>query len=389
MENLFNNTILIVDDTTENIDILVDLLENYNTKIATNGEDALEMIFEGSLPDLILLDIIMPGIDGYEVCRRIRANDKTKEIPIIFFTVKDSQDDILMGFELGGQDYITKPFDSRELFMRVKTQLELKTQREILKNMNVVLEEKVQERTSQLQNALSKLDVANRELQSLNTAKNNFLHMISHEIRTPLNGIIGPANLLMDAVEHDSELRKFADILQNSVERLEEFSTTALLITQLQVDHYKISRNPHNIQKLIHKSIQSLKEYSIKQNIDIAIGIINPLLEINMDEKLFYRVLKGSIHNALKYSPKNSKVIVNAYTTDEKSIVEIIDEGDGFTDEALNRLFQPFGIGEEHYDNNVGLCLFLARIIMKKHSGDLSIENLPESGAKVKFTFNN
>lgn len=155
MTNIFDNTILIVDDTIENVDILVDLLDDFQTKIALNGEDALEIAFEGDPPDLILLDILMPGIDGYEVCRRLRKNKKTREVPIIFLTVKDLKDDIVKGFELGGQDYVTKPFDGRELVERVKTHLELKTQRETLKNMNVILEEKVQKRTLQLQNALS------------------------------------------------------------------------------------------------------------------------------------------------------------------------------------------------------------------------------------------
>ncbi|MBT3209320.1 MAG: response regulator [Bacteroidetes bacterium] len=126
MKNLYDNTILIVDDTPENIDILVELLEDFNTKIAICGEDALEAAFEDPTPDIALLDIMMPGMDGYEVCRRLRANEKTKDIPVVFLTAKTQKQDIIKGFEAGGQDYLTKPFDSRELIERVKTQLELK-----------------------------------------------------------------------------------------------------------------------------------------------------------------------------------------------------------------------------------------------------------------------
>lgn len=389
MENLFDNTILIVDDTHENIDILVDLLKDFQTKVAVNGEDALEIAFKDKAPDLILLDILMPGIDGYEVCRRLRVDERTRDVPIIFLTVKKLKDDIVKGFELGGQDYVTKPFDGRELIERVKTQLELKTQRETLKNMNFILEEKVQKRTSQLQNALSKLDEANKELLGLNIAKNNFLHMISHEIRTPLNGIVGAACLLNDVIEEDSELGTFLEMLQLNVDRLEEFSITALLITQLKTGYYKILSNPFNIKKLIGTCIDTLKEYAIKQDVAITIDVVDPLLEINLDGELIQRALKSVIHNSIKHSTRKGKVKVSAYIKDKKAIIEVIDNGSGFEEEILNSLLHPFEIGDEHYDKNIGLNLHAAEMIMKAHQGTLIIDNLPGSGAIVKFVLNN
>lgn len=386
MKELFNNTILIVDDTPENIDILVELLEDFDKKIAINGVDALETAFEDP-PDLILLDIMMPEMDGYEVCVKLRQSEKTKDVPIIFLTAKTEKEDIIKGFEAGGQDYITKPFDARELLERVKTQLELKTQREDLKNMNEILEEKVQERTAQLQDALKELDKANKDLQGLDTAKNNFLNMISHEIRTPLNGIVGAAYLLNDVMGEDNEFGEFVEMLKTSVDRLEEFSTVALIITQLQADNYEIIREQHNANKVLDKCIESLNEYSIEQNKIIKKDWIDPFLEINIDEKLFLRALKSVIHNAIKYTSENERIIVKAYSKEEKSIIEVINRGKGFTEEALKNLFKPFGIGEQHYDQNVGLSLRAAKMIMKAHDGDIIIENLADSGARVSFIF--
>lgn len=386
MKELFNNTILIVDDTPENIDILVELLEDFDKKIAINGVDALETAFEDP-PDLILLDIMMPEMDGYEVCVKLRQSEKTKDVPIIFLTAKTEKEDIIKGFEAGGQDYITKPFDARELLERVKTQLELKTQREDLKNMNEILEEKVQERTAQLQDALKELDKANKDLQGLDTAKNNFLNMISHEIRTPLNGIVGAAYLLNDVMGEDNEFGEFVEMLKTSVDRLEEFSTVALIITQLQANNYEIIRKQHNANKVLDKCIESLNEYSIEQNKIIKKDQIDPFLEINIDEKLFLRALKSVIHNAIKYTPENERIIVKAYSKEEKSIIEVINRGKGFTEEALKNLFKPFGIGEQHYDQNVGLSLRAAKMIMKAHDGDIIIENLADSGARVSFIF--
>lgn len=388
MKKLFENTILIVDDTPENIDILVELLEDFDTQIAINGVDALETAFEDP-PDLILLDIMMPEMDGYEVCVKLRQDERTKDIPIIFLTAKALKEDIVKGFEAGGQDYIIKPFDYRELMERVKTQLELRSQREILKNMNVILEEKVQERTAQLDSSNKKLEKANIELQGLDEAKNDFLEMISHEIRTPLNGIVGAAYLLNDVMGDNNEFGEFVEMLKISVDRLENFSTTALVITQLQAENYKISQELHKAENVLDTCIDSLEEYSKEQKLEIRKGIIDSSIEINIDEKLFTRALKSVIHNAIKYSSERDKVTVNVLTDDKTTIIEVVDKGKGFTEEALKNLFQPFGMGEKHYDQNVGLSLRAAKMIMKAHNGDIVIENLPNSGAIVKLVFNN
>lgn len=120
MENLYDNTILIVDDTPENIDILIELLEDFNLKIAISGEDALEIAFEEDPPNLILLDIMMPEMDGYEVCEKLRANVKTKNVPVIFLTALSGEEEIQRCYDVGGQDYIAKPFDAADLIEKVK-----------------------------------------------------------------------------------------------------------------------------------------------------------------------------------------------------------------------------------------------------------------------------
>lgn len=123
MKELLENTILIVDDTPENIDILVELLEGFDFQIAINGEDALETAFEGDPPDLVLLDIMMPEMDGYEVCEKLRANPKTKNVPVIFLTAKTGKEEIQKCYDVGGQDYIAKPFDAQILIEKIKTYL--------------------------------------------------------------------------------------------------------------------------------------------------------------------------------------------------------------------------------------------------------------------------
>ncbi len=126
MINQVQQRILIVDDTTANIDILTDALSEYNKSIAMNGEKALKIAISDNPPDLILLDIMMPGMDGYEVCKRLKADQSTKDIPIIFLTAKTDTESVVKGFELGAMDYVTKPFNTSELLARVTTQMVLK-----------------------------------------------------------------------------------------------------------------------------------------------------------------------------------------------------------------------------------------------------------------------
>ncbi|MDM8522159.1 two-component system response regulator [Desulfococcaceae bacterium HSG8] len=164
MNDLSNCKILIVDDTKTNIDVLIQALrDHYKLGVALNGTKAIEYVMANH-PDLILLDILMPGMDGFEVCQNLKKRLEFRDIPIIFITAMDSSGDKTRGFEMGAVDYITKPFDITEVKARVKTHLSLKIAQEALKNQNIILEEKVQERTRELKEAqmeiLERLEMA-------------------------------------------------------------------------------------------------------------------------------------------------------------------------------------------------------------------------------------
>jgi len=376
MDNLFDNTILIVDDTPENIDILVDLLEDFEKQIAINGVDALETAWEGDPPDLILLDIMMPEMDGYEVCEKLRANEKTKNIPIIFLTAKTEKDDIVKGFEVGGQDYITKPFDARELMERVKTQLELKSQREILKNMNVVLEEKVQERTAELKESNKNLDKANKQLLTLDEAKNQFLMLISHEIRTPLNGIVGSAYFLNDMID-DPDLRDFLDMLKESVDRLDKFSKTALEITQMQTVGKDLKKVSININTVIEKIVEAAISNANERQLTIS-TTYSEKDEIFGIENYFTRTIEELIGNAIKFSHENTNIKITTYVEDGKLKFSVSDTGEVIPQEKINEIIKPFGLGKDHYDKNVGLGLTYVQTFLDINNASMEIKSSVE-----------
>jgi len=369
-EFLHNKTILIVDDTPENIDVLNGLLTDFKRKIATNGERALKIAFGNTPPNLILLDIMMPGMDGYEVCRRLRENESTKEIPVIFLTAKSTKDNVIEGLKVGGQDYVTKPFDPIELMERVKTQLKLQHQQELLKNMNNILEEKVKERTAQL-------DKANKELMGLDNAKNEFLKIISHEIRTPLNGIIGSTYFLADSIE-DPEMTEFLEMLKESVDRLDKFSRTALEITQLQTLGSKMTKKPVNLNQLSEEVCNEYEEEAASKDITFKL-MLETNVVITANEEYTKRALIEVIGNAIKFSEKGHEVKITIKTIENKLHLSVTDTGEVIPPEKIEEIVKPFGLAKEHYDKHIGLGLALVQLYLELHDGLLNIVSSEEN----------
>lgn len=373
MDNyLKDKVILLVDDTPENIDVLNGMLSNFKRKIATNGERAIKIATGPAPPDLILLDIMMPGMDGYEVATKLRANETAKDIPIIFLTAKTTKEDIIKGFESGGQDYVTKPFDPNELMERVKTQLKLRHQQRILENMNEVLEQKVQERTVQLEESNKKLEDAFEELKVLDEAKSSFLKLISHEIRTPLNGIIGSAYFLDDMIE-DPELKEFMVILKESVERLERFAINALFLTQLDTKLRETRPQPVDLAKAIEKALAENKRFAEEKNIRIHYKH-GTVLSVIGDDMLLEKSLSETINNAVKFST-GDEVTIEIFEAEDKISVKITNNGPDIPEEKLQKMTEAFGLAEQHRDKSAGLGLAIVSACQNLVNGSLNIES--------------
>jgi two-component system sensor histidine kinase/response regulator len=312
--------ILIVDDNPQNLQVLAKILQEnkYVIEFATNGEAALVWLRDKKF-DLILLDINMPDMDGFEVCRKIRSNPAMNNVPVIFLSADTERESILKGFEFGAQDYVTKPFDSRELLVRVRTHLKLKDSLEKLENLNRSLEEKVAERTQQLKEANEKLEVTNNKLVELDRAKTDFLNLISHEIRTPLNGILGPLELLKDTV-YTKDIGELIEILDMSVKRLERFSLNALLITRLKTKQFEIRKDRIELKKLLIEVVNEEKNTCLLKNIQVKLEhkIIDEIIlgEVELIKKCFGNILD----NAIKHSPSNGIIEISTYTEDHTII---------------------------------------------------------------------
>ncbi len=387
MENL-GSKILIVDDTPKNLQLLGNTLkqENYKIEFAIDGKSALEWLGKSNF-DLMLLDVMMPNMDGYEVCKKIRSGKIQQNIPIVFLTAKNEAQSIVKGFELGAQDYITKPFNTLELLIRVKTQIELKTSRERLKSINILLESEVDKRTQELKIANTELENRNKELIELDNTKTEFLRMISHEIRTPLNGILGVLYLLKDQAE-SIEMVNLINGLDSSAKRLEKFSMMALYITSLKSGKYKMNLSNIKIRELIEFSLLELSELINEKNLTVKIDdSLNDIL-INGDYDLLIMALSKVLGNSVKHSPNNGFIKIRNKKHNNKYIVEIRDNGKGFSKKVLDTKFEPFSTGDEHINLNMGNDLALVKLIIDAHKGKITLQNSDDGGAIVLIQLN-
>ena len=368
-----NTKILVVDDVERNIQVLGSLLrgKSYDIGFAMNGEDALQVLKKQAY-DLILLDVTMPGMNGFEVCRTIRADKEISEIPIIFLTARTENDDILEGFEAGGQDYITKPFKTSELLARVETHLTLQRQKRELEEFNRSLEQKVMKRTDQLNRAKQKLE-------KLEMAKTNFLGIISHELRTPLNGIFGFAEILKE-VSEDEENKEFIDNIIQSADRLLKFSEAAMLITQLSTERYPVEQKPSDISALFMEVIKEISgQHSDKpRNIKKE---IQPEVYVSIDGELFEKALRIAMVNAIKFSPENGTVNVQLKQKENEVLITIQDSGSGFTEEVINNKFELFNVRDVmKHQEGYGLGLSTMKLIVDVHNAHMDIANTDQGG---------
>ncbi len=372
--------ILVVDDVSKNIQVIGSMLmqQAYDVSFAKSGQEALSLLRKTKY-DLILLDILMPGMDGFEVCRLIRENTSTAEIPIIFLTARSDIDSVIRGFELGAQDYLTKPFKTEELLARVKTQVELKKQKEQLENINDLLEQKVIERTQALQKAYQQLGI-------LENAKNNFLSLISHELRTPLNILNGFSEILEESLTEPDHLEALEHI-RTSTEKLINLSETALLITEIQLGKYALNLQKVSISAITRDALNRYKSVFTQKNISVKNSVPDDLL-VTGDHPLLLNSVVRILENAVEAAGRDGTIYIEAARQNNTIRYAISDNGPGFSEKNLNRIFEIFAkdITKTTYDG-FGLGLPAVKLVMDVHGGSINLNNKTNGGAIVTLTF--
>ncbi|OYT17906.1 MAG: hypothetical protein B7C24_00065 [Bacteroidetes bacterium 4572_77] len=376
-------SILIVDDLPKNIMVLGNNLaqENYRIAYARSGVEAIELTKKNDF-DLILLDIMMPELDGYETCKTILANPKSAQVPIIFITAKNDYSSIVKGFAAGAKDYVTKPFNSKELLARVRTHLELKRSRENLEKLTQHLEEAVNERTQMLRGALD-------QLKSLDKAKSSLLGVLSHELRTPINGIYGSVEMLSEMHE-DLESQENFEIINQAADRLLSFSELSTLITELNIDQYQLNKSIVDLSELVHGVWQEkYLNASVYGETKINFEYKEDQFFVEIDHKLIKKVIGDIIDNCLKFNDQHVEIRIDIRSDADWVYLVICDNGVGFPDSLLPNVLEQFSVDSENYVEGKGLNLSAAKLIMKTHNGLIEIKNQERDGACVTLRFIN
>jgi two-component system, sensor histidine kinase and response regulator len=360
-------TILVVDDNALNANILKALLArfNYEIIITLNGPDALK-ILESTAVDLILLDIMMPEMDGFEVCDRIKANDNTKEIPVIFLTAKTETDDIIMAFDKGGADYLTKPFRKEELIARINTHLEIFFARK-------------------------KIIKQNQQLEKVIWLRDKIYSVIAHDLRAPLSNLKMLSNVInanIDKVE-DEDLVEVIKMMERTIDESFDFLDNLLKWTRQQSGRVVVNKVEFTTNDLVLECISLNQLKADQKNIELLFDKDKYIGDANGDMDIFKTVLRNLISNAIKFSWENSRIVISQSLVDDKIIVSVKDSGTGIEPEDQKKLLNE----REHYttygtrqEKGAGLGLQLSYDLSKQNGGSLWFESTPGQGSTFYFS---
>lgn len=359
--------ILVVDDHPINLQILANLLEQvqYRVRIVDNGRDAINIANSDQPPILILLDIMMPDLDGYVVCEALKSGIQTAHIPIIFISALDDVKNKVKAFEIGGADYITKPFQLNEVLMRVQNQINLfalkrltDQQNLLLQKLNQELEAKVVERTQELVeknqllvNLQLELQQSLSKEQELNNLKGQIITTISHEYRTPLTTILTSSDLLLKYRAKLSEEKQTNHLhkIQISVKYLTELLEDIFFLNQANSEQINLQLFPLDMHVFCEEIIDNLK-LTLKLGQQINFDYTGMTESGYWDKQLLRQIIDNLLSNAIKFSPENT--VINFYVVVDEHHLKLVvqDQGIGIPLEEQNNLFEIFYRG-----NNIGL----------------------------------
>ncbi len=358
--------ILIVDDQPKNLQVLAITLKKQNLKTiaAIDGKQALQIV-ESNPPDLILLDIMMPRMDGFEVCKKIKANPNTKNIPVIFLTAKDQSEDVIKGFEVGAVDYITKPFNSAEMIQRVFTHLELKKSRDLISHQN-------------------------NELKNLNKSKDQMFSIIGHDLRGPLGNFQNMLDILIDEKddisenERDEMMHMLRDTAAQTYYLLEN------LLNWSRAERGDISHTPEKfiLNNVVDEVLAFINANAENKGIKIATNL-DKEYEVFADKNMVNTIVRNLVSNAIKFTPTGGSITVTAKNIGDFVKVAVTDTGIGISKDTQKKIFNikeyytSFGTNNE---KGSGLGLSLCKDFVEKNQGEISLKSEPGKGSTFFFT---
>ena len=364
--------ILVVDDTPANLHLLTGMLKErgYRVRPVPSGKLAIQAA-RSQTPDLILLDVNMPEMNGYEVCEQFKADAALREIPVLFISALGETMDKMKAFAVGGVDYVTKPFQFEEVDARVQTHLKLR---------RLQIEQERQNR--QLRESYD-------QLKKLEELQDNLTHMIIHDMRSPLIGIAGYLGILdMDAGKKlgDSELAMLRDARSNGLV-LVGMVNSLLDVSRLEQGQMPLKVTTSDMDVLIQNALSSLG--SLTKQVSLVYQKQSPPVMVDCDADLITRVIANLVGNAIKFTPEGSKVAISMERNGDGAKLCVADTGSGIPREYHEKIFEKFGQVEARQQRKMystGLGLTFCKLAVDAHGGKIGVESEVDRGSTFWFT---
>ncbi|MCP4109579.1 MAG: response regulator [Desulfobacteraceae bacterium] len=391
--NTSKANILVVDDTPENLHLLIRMLKekDYHVRASPNGSLALAGV-ETEPPDLILLDIMMPDMNGYEVCEKLKADKRFRDIPVIFISALGQALDKVKAFSLGGVDYITKPFQVDEVLARVSTHLAIRGLQKQLEKANKTLEQRVAERTSELAVMNKELKTAKEAAEAASQAKTRFLANIGHELRTPMNHIIGCTELTLTSRFTPEEQQKYVGYALASARQLSGIIDDLIDLSRIEADGISSENTSFSLDMVLDTVVERLRS-----NADAKGLVLKPQAKSGIPEwatgnvNILIRILLKIAENAVKFTEKG-EIRISASRKEDLLYFTVSDDGIGISAAHLETIFRDFTQADESTTRKyggMGLGLTMARRMVDAMGGTLWAESVEGRGSDFHFTFRN
>jgi signal transduction histidine kinase len=358
-------TILIVDDEPTNIKLIKALLakEGYHLITAASGEEVLEMVSH-TIPDLILLDVMMPGIDGFEVCRRLKKNDTFKDVPVIMVTALREKEHKVEAMEVGADDFICKPLDRIELLVRVKSLLRIKSYHD------------------DLLKSCKKISKRNNQLRELEKTKEGLTHMIVHDLNNFILTISGNLELMSFETEsHQIEIIKSIAICLNSTSQVTDIVRGLLDIHKMEEGKLVLEKEEISLESLVKTIIEPLELIAKENKVNIVFPNNTRETRIQGDPELLKRVMANLLNNALRHTTSggNIEIEISPNPQDGNIYVSVKDSGNGLAAEYHEKIFEKFeqvDLKEKGVRQGAaGIGLSFCKMAVEAHNGKIWVES--------------
>lgn len=355
--------ILIVDDTPANLRLLDEMLSGmgFRSRLVTSGRQALNAA-RRAVPDLLLLDIMMPGMDGFEVCREFKSDPFLRDIPILFLSAVTSSEDKVRAFSAGGIDFITKPFNLSEVEARVRTHLLIHQQKQ-------------------------SLEKANKQLRELEHLRDSLVHMVVHDMRSPLFLMELNLHLLGKAIlANQPEQRSTLDDTLKNVRYLTHLVHQLLDVSRLEAGELPLIKTEGDLTQTVRKAVDS---FTVAQGNRSLTMSGDPAIRACFDPEIVHRIVSNLVQNAFQHGGINAKITISVTRSPEGARVTVADDGPGIPNDFHEIIFTKFGqvqtkVASER--TGIGLGLAFCRLAVRAHGGNIGVVSEPGKGATFWFT---